>query len=393
MSPRTPLLIVGDAPTQPTGLARIARDLADLVADAFAEVDLQFLGWEPAAGSWAGWSGDYPLWRFSDTLRWGAPLVQHVQAVLRAQGNPRAGIVWPIWDASRAYELLPAGLHSSETALTGDWQLWLYPAVDAVDPHGTFGGPAAAAVRRADRVVAYGDWAAGVLSGIRRSPVAGIPHPLAEGWYTAPAAPPEPGVLRLGCVATNQPRKDLDLFFAVVAELRHQRGMDHVVGWLHTDVLTRHWNVAQLLKQYHLEDAVEVTLAAPHTTDTWVRAKIDRCRATVAVGRGEGFGYPIAESLARGVPCVGVDYAGGAELLPPEWRVEPMAFTNEGGGYNLGRPLLSPMHVADRLLAARATADCADQARAWAERYRAVAVLPRWRQWIAEGLREIRRTT
>ncbi len=380
---KIPLIIVGDAPTQPTGLARIARDLAEIISSTLADqIELHYVGYQPAKGSWAGWSGDYPLWTFSTLEGWGRPLVARVIEVLRAQGHTR-GVVWPIWDADRAYELTADG------ALPPGWELWLYPAVDAVDPTGSFWGPARAAVRRADRVVAYGAWAAGILAGIRRHPVEAIPHGLHDAWYTPAPAPPPDGVLRIGCVATNQARKDLPLVFRTLQVLQDRGRQAHV--WLHSNELLGAYSLNGLVTTHRLTpQQITITLSSAHTTDAWLREMYRQCDITLGVGRGEGFGYPAIESMSQWVPHLHVNYAGGAELIPEEWRIEPAGWTIEGP-YTLRRPLVPAGRVADRIEAVAIQPDRRERAYAAAMKYHWTIghLYSRWHAWIKAGIEQV----
>jgi glycosyltransferase involved in cell wall biosynthesis len=383
MHMKIPIIIVGDAPTQPTGLARIARDLAELIATSFAEqVELHFVGYQPAGGSWAGWNGDYPLWCFSDLVGWGQPVVARVIEVLRAQGHTR-GIVWPIWDAERAYEL------AADHALPSGWELWLYPAIDAVDTNGSFYGPARAAIRRADRVVAYGAWAAQILEGIRRHQVEAIPHGLHDAWYLRTSVPSDHGALRIGCVATNQARKDLPLFFRVLQVLI-ERG-HRVHGWLHTNQLLGAYSVHGLIAAHRLSaNDVMVSLSNTATTDAWMRQMYRSRDLTLGVGRGEGFGYPAIESMSQGVPHLAVNYAGGAEILPAEWRIEPAAWTVDGP-YSLRRPIMPAGRVADLIEAVRVQPDRREVAYSAAMQYHwtVSGLHQRWMTWIKDGLDQL----
>ena len=379
-----PIIIVSDAPTQPTGLARIARDVAELILAGFDnQVTVHYVGYQPAGGSWAGWAGDYPLWTFSDLTGWGAPLVKRVIDILRAQGHTK-GIVWPIWDAERAYEL------ANEHALPPGWELWLYPAIDAVDPAGTFSGPARAAVRRADRVLAYGQWSARILEGIRKHQVEALPHGLGEAWFAETPVIHQDGLLRIGCVATNQPRKDLPLFFRVLQLLKERSR--YVEGWLHTDRLLGAYNINGLTTTHRLSAGdLHITLGGAGTTDRWLRERYHQCDVTLGVGRGEGFGYPAVESMACGVPHLHVNYAGGAELIPAEWRIEPAAWTVDGP-YSLRRPILPAGRVADLIEAVVTQPDRREMARAAAGKYHwhgESQLQARWYRWIQEGLNEL----
>lgn len=379
---KIPLIIVGDAPTQPTGLARIARDLAELIVAGFADrVDLHYVGYQPAGGAWAGWNGEYPLWTFSDLKGWGAPMVARVIQILHAHGAPK-GIVWPIWDADRAYEL--AGPNAIR-----DWDLWLYPAIDAVDAKGTFRGPGRAAVKRADRVAAYGSWSAEILSAMTKRIVPALPHGLHDPWFDTAPAPNSDGITRIGCVATNQGRKDLPLFFRTV-KILSERG-HQVHGWLHTNQMLGAYSVHGLISVNDLRQSeVTITLSGAETTDAWLRGMYRSCDITLGVGRGEGFGYPAVESMACGVPHLAVDYAGGAELLPVEWRVEPGAWYVDGL-YSVRRPIVPATRLADRVEAVLLQSDRAEVARQAAAPYHWTrhGLHQRWYEWIKFGLDEV----
>jgi glycosyltransferase involved in cell wall biosynthesis len=115
------------------------------------------------------------------------------------------------------------------------------------------------------------------------------------------------------------------------------------------------------------------------------------CDATVAPGLGEGFGYPIVESLACGTPVVHVNYAGGREFVPAaEWRLR-VAATRLEGPYALVRPVIEPGDLLETLKLAvgwareepevvqeycRAAVAHLDWRRLW----------PYWEKWIREGL-------
>ena len=119
------------------------------------------------------------------------------------------------------------------------------------------------------------------------------------------------------------------------------------------------------------------------------------CAVTIAPGLGEGFGYPIAESLACGTPVVHVDYAGGAEITPSIFRLHPLALLRQEGTYVLRRPIVLPMaavEVIRQILARRdenpreLAAYCTGSVAHLDWRY----LWPRWRSWFQAGLEELR---
>lgn len=380
---RTPLMIVGDGPQEPTGLGRILRDLATQIHESDLPVELVTVGGSvpPVWTRWPHFPLDERLHRGED---WGA---SYVDALWSSYFGSRPGILWLIWDPSRLvyYQGIQAPV-----------QKWAYSAIDATNAIGSVGGPAGEALRTWDRVIAYGRWASRVIKTVRQQ--TGVPY-LPHG-ITPLAGTIEPEWAReqlgphckrddvvIGCVATNQARKDLGLYFRTLATLRG-RGMP-VFGWLHTDVLVKAWSVQQLVQDHALDHRVMVSTTL---TDPELAALYQACAVTIAPGLGEGFGYPIVESLMNGVPVVHGDCGGGRELMPKrEWRF-PVRELRLEGIYALQRPVFRPDDVANAI--ERALAWRTGEGEAVAQGYckGAVAHLewaglwPRWYAWIKAGL-------
>ena len=385
---RTPFMIVGDGPQEPTGLGRIARDLADHLHQ---EKDLLPIDLVQVGGSippvWQGGWRHYPLDRsYGD---WGA---SYVQALWQSCFGKMPGILWLIWDPGRCF---------AYNDLTLPVQKWAYTAVDSTNINGTLGGPARVALQDFDRVIAYGRWGSHVIRTLREStPVSYLPHGLHLHTYETVAEDEEywvraqlgqfyhPDRVLVGCVATNQPRKDLGLFCHTLSKLR-ERGIK-VYGWLHTDTLVKDWAIPQLIEDFRLSRHLTVTVA--NFSDDQLAALYRACDVTIAPGLGEGFGYPIVESLAAGVPVVHGDFGGGAELIPKvEWRFPVIAVRLESV-YALKRPVFREHDVANAVMrvlnwkkeigeeTARAYCRGAVAHLDWS------ALWPRWRSWIKAGL-------
>jgi len=194
----------------------------------------------------------------------------------------------------------------------------------------------------------------------------------------------------VGCVATNQTRKELGLWAEVGARLVEEtRG--NVRLWLHVDTPVRHWNVHALVADFALGEYVEVT--GPPVDDTWLAAKYRACTITFLPSSGEGFGYPLFESLACGTPVVTGSYAGGGSLMaafglahllvpPVAWRLE--------GVHNCMRPVYRAEDFVTTILQAM------EQHRAMEISREAVAACvahldmmrlgKTWKKWLREGL-------
>ncbi len=404
MADRTPLILFGDGPRLQSGLARIARDLAmRLVAEAedlgirFAQVGVDY------AGGW-GWQ-PWDFYGFLPSERdQGRSAVAQVVAEIRAIQEDPAPIVFSVMDPARVYDLVrPAnGLQDSEIATDA---FWGYFPIDAHNLHGAVGGPAQAAIQQMDRVLAYGQYGAGVLRKTLKqdTAVSYLPHGIETRIFhpRAPLSDAVPtfrqwlgkqpkGQVVIGCVATNQARKDYGLLFSTIRSLK-RRGRP-VSLWVQTDVLTKAWSLGELAHTCGLTPA-HVAVSTASLTDPQLAAQYAASDLTIAPGLGEGFGYPIVESLACGVPVVHGRYAGGSELVPTgDWLVEPVTYRLEGL-YAVQRPVFDPRDVADAVVAVldwqhqhveEAAAFCAgsvahlDWQHLW----------PRWRSWIKAGLQQ-----
>ena len=60
--------------------------------------------------------------------------------------------------------------------------------------------------------------------------------------------------------------------------------------------------------------------------DEQLSLRYSSCDCTILPTAGEGFGFPIVESLACGTSCITTNYAAGPALVPPACRVMPIAY-------------------------------------------------------------------
>lgn len=416
-----PLIFYGDGPRLPSGLGRIARDLLVRVLpleEAFG-VAVHQLGVDPPDGwHWRGW----PLWGFQPDHRDQGRLALALMVEELAQHYTLPPIVFMIMDPSRCYDLTH---QERETGQGIPASFWGYFPIDSENVQGRIGGPAAEAVWSCDRVLGYGAYGARVLKSTRQHvatekvsqevrqrtqlQVGGVPYlphgmdggfvpgiPLSEAGpgFAEWVAHTQDGALIIGCVATNQARKDLSLLFASAAILKRQ---GYPVGiWLHTDRLTNAWDIGQLSVDFGMKrDEVCVSTQQVILTDHQLSARYGASGVTLGVGLGEGFGYPLVESLASGTPVIHGNFAGGADLIAhPRWKIQPAAWRLESC-YGVKRPVLAPEVVATALLEAaqwkrqdprRCAAYCSGAVAhlAWEQLW------PRWQAWIQRGLQEHR---
>jgi glycosyltransferase involved in cell wall biosynthesis len=252
------------------------------------------------------------------------------------------------------------------------FEKWLYCPVDGHCSDGTLGFQGADVLSGFDRVLAYTRYGADVIEktmlrwgGVETQ----IPH-LPHGVDSSIFRPRDRKLARqtmisrltngvksgliqdnqvvLSVVATNSFRKDWGLAFETCAELI-RRGHD-VLLWGHTDGVqprmgtALYWDIIALVRQYQMEKRVMITVDRLSDEDmAWGLSAVD---CSMGIG-SEGWGMPMGEALACGVPVVHMTYAGGADFTPKELQVCPVGYRQEPGWCIL-RPTFNPMDWADK---------------------------------------------
>ncbi len=338
-----PLLILSDSPSCTSGLARITRDLALRIHEDLSDV------YEVATVGYGGpGSRKLPFreYHLHNIEGW---LVPELPAIWEDFTGNAGGILFSIWDMSRLYWLgnpstcrIPFLRQWSEQA---KMEKWAYHAIDAEGPNGKLSHSVAETMKGFDRVLDYSAFSCRITGNTEH-----LPHGIDTSMFfprdrrEAKKTFRQSGFLSLkndsflvGIVATNQARKDWALGIQT-AKILLDRGLD-VRLWCHTDVIERHWNIASLIVDYGLVGRTVIT--TNRYTDEQMAWMYSACDVTLGIGP-EGFGYPIAESLMCGTPCVTGRYGAQAEYVPPELLIEPEAFRYEGP-YCSKRPVYDPM--------------------------------------------------
>lgn len=376
------LLIYGDAPDQHTGLARISRDLC-AISSTLPEFHVASFGRGALGSSRLPWT----QYSFSAADQWGENQIQKVwQDFTRGSG---LGQILTVWDASRLLwygGLSPTGDDGLDLFLGANrtFAKWGYFMIDGTGPDGlTLPYESRAVMQAYDRVVVASEWGAKVAraSGIECEwiphPVDGIRFRWDNGFRNASRE--MNGVadrVVVGCCMTNQSRKDWPTAFAAAAILS-KIYKSRFLFWVHTDSPAftpgTYWNLHALAADYGLPpECLRITLTGSYT-DSMMAAFYNACDVTLVCSGGEGFGYPIAESLCCGCPCITQDWAAGAELLSsqhPEWLVPVNAYKLETS-HNILRAVHSPYMWALKLQEAVETGKVEGD---------------EWRQEIAHGM-------
>lgn len=428
----TPLLIVSDNPAGHTGLGIITRELATRIHENLSDVfrvgtagiggnhsaRLPFPNWPiqqlqnnipvdlPAI--WQDFAGDEKgigLFVLNHSwLQWLAmperlPVGHHLREFLGVSGKPDT-MTEEAWN-----RLTPQLQKILGNKGAGPFKKWLYCPVDGDLPDGTLGLESRAILAGMDRILGYTPFASKTIEktlGLSAGTIPNLPHGcdtsvffprdraearrtfvnrLSEGKADFPLLD---DTILIGAIATNSFRKDWGLCFEVCQELLN-RGKN-IFLWAHTNSLDvvgtqTFWSLMALVHQFAMKDRVILTTHHISTEDMpWFYSA---CDVTIGIGSGEGFGYPIVESIACGTPVIHGDYAGGAEFVPKEFLV-PMSGYRLEGKWMIRRPCFAASDWADKVEFALTPEgkslaklpEYIDWDNAW----------PAWSRWLTDGL-------
>lgn len=162
MTPR-PILLIGDCPSQASGLARITRDLATLLAS-MPEFRVATLGWMGTGSARLPWTQYHMQAQEFGELS--------LPAVWDEFSRGAIGIVMTVWDWSRLVWLARPELCEIESTRTWlvkarqeKFKLWGYVPLDATGVNGRLTVMAKHTLLGFDRLLAYTPWARDVIAG------------------------------------------------------------------------------------------------------------------------------------------------------------------------------------------------------------------------------------
>ena len=287
------------------------------------------------------------------------------------------------------------------------FQKWIYAPVDASGPNDRLSYPLAQNLIGFDRILAYGKFGEDVIRRTLGDDVSAnrhltsLPHGIDTDvfyprerssarafFYTITGACTSrgekelirPDEVLIGIVCTNQSRKDYGLALEAVSILSRQRP---IRLWIHTDTVQRVgcWSIPDLLVDFGILD--RTVISEGHLSDDALAKAYSAYDITIAPG-AEGFGYPIAESLACGTPVVTGNYAGGAELAPLN-LVNHCAFRYESI-WSCKRPVYSPQDWAYKIVEMLQFPEMCN--RSLDPRYDWKNNSAGWEKWFREGVKE-----
>jgi glycosyltransferase involved in cell wall biosynthesis len=128
-----------------------------------------------------------------------------------------------------------------------------------------------------------------------------------------------PDAFIIGVVGRNQWRKRLDLTMEYFAEWVHSRDITDALLWVHSAPSRNDaWDLVDMAKLFRVAERVAVPNIPESVEGTPepIMARTIACfDALFTTTLGEGFGLPMFEAMACGVPVIAPDWSGLGELL------------------------------------------------------------------------------
>jgi glycosyltransferase involved in cell wall biosynthesis len=379
-----PLLFLGDAPESLTGLGRVGHDLAWL-ASSMPEFQVGYLG----RGAFGRAKYPWSQYSFSIEEQWGEQVLEKAWNDL---AGDRKGIIFTVWDASRLLWFADGrGTNLEKFLGSGRFERWGYFMADGAGVReDTLPLEQAHVVSQYDRALMASHWAYTLTSGIEGRNLEGkvrpeldwIPHPLnrdvfrprgreevRSAWGLADRD------LLIGCVMANQQRKHWPAVIEAVARLERAK------LWIHTDTPLAYWNLHALAVEYGME--FQIIMEHRGLTDRELAMRYSACDATVVISGGEGFCYPVAESMSCGTPCVTGAYGAQAELTG--WTVPPVASIIDTS-HNVRRAVYKGLDVWQKLLQVFREKPAPEVCERYVQHLNMAELGLVWKKWFKKGL-------
>lgn len=382
---KIPILLVSDDPRKGTGLARITGEIASRIL-----VDPELSKWYEVGV--CGVYGKhfvtkpYPIYPVQGGID---DVFRHLGMFWKDFAGNRPGVVMPICSPNWLWELVYAEMAARERNdwwpvvrmwERRPWKLWPYAAVEG-GFKGKFNCYVKETLEGCDRVLMYSKWGIELArnSGMDMKNIDWCHHGIDTGIFRKiPELNPPEDKLRIGCIATNSPRKQHALMLEIVADLKKRLGPGKIDAHIHTNTLVDCWDLPLLANDLDLIN--EVSFSIDRWTDDTVAKFYNQCHVTVLPTSGEGFGFPVLESACCGTPCITGTY--GAQVELPCVSVEPREMLVLGRNNDMF-PVYRAEDFADRIMECYGRKDRIDQidARTWDWSM----VWPKFRKWFMDG--------
>jgi glycosyltransferase involved in cell wall biosynthesis len=120
----------------------------------------------------------------------------------------------------------------------------------------------------------------------------------------------------VGCVARNQPRKNLPALFKAFAKFAQNK--NDVALYMHSQIRDVGWNLDELVARFNLGDKAYSTNgfnAMTGVSDSELNRLYNMFDVMALPTMAEGFGLPILESQSAGTPVLVTDFSACTELV------------------------------------------------------------------------------
>jgi glycosyltransferase involved in cell wall biosynthesis len=154
----------------------------------------------------------------------------------------------------------------------------------------------------------------------------------------------------VGCVARNQPRKQLPLLIEAFA--RFSQGKQDAMLYLHTSPRDSGWDLPPLLAQHGAAHKTVVPdgISVYRGLKDDELSRVYNCFDVFALPTmGEGFGLPLLEAMACGVPVIATDCSAVTELVKGQGELIRVKQWLTQGHFNVQHALADSAHLSELL--------------------------------------------
>lgn len=232
----------------------------------------------------------------------------------------------------------------------------IMPHTKLIGYYPTDGGPIKkewmASLNKLDAQVCYSHYAEGVITKSNEGKIPANLHQIYHGVDTSKFFPINQSIARrelglpdnlfiIGMVARNQFRKRFDILMAAFTEFAE--GKDDVKLYLHTALDDIGYDIADLARQFNLQDKMILTediTSARGVSDERLNLIYNSFDVNALISLGDGFGLPVAESMATGCPQLVSDHSclkelvdghGGLTVKTESWILNTSGINTWGG--------------------------------------------------------------
>jgi glycosyltransferase involved in cell wall biosynthesis len=299
------IIYVSDSPTLPTGYGRVSKELTTAIHN--AGHDITVLGW----GFLQGMNNPFPFnivpcdvrreQHGEDAL---AKLIRDKQPdIVMTLGDPWMTQWFPYMEERRAVAWI-SYFPIDGTPIPREWHDW---------------------IRNADVPVVFSKFAHDLVANvIGKSPVY-IPHGVNTNTFKplnnkkelrSKILGRDDDLFVVGCVARNQPRKNLPALIKAFAKFAENK--DDVALYLHTQIRDVGWNIDELIDRYDLTYKSYSTngmRALQGIPDEQLNEVYNIFDVFALPTMAEGFGLPILEAHSAGLPVLVTDFSACTDLV------------------------------------------------------------------------------